>query len=305
MRRILLVDSDRENLELISRDLTEDGHTLQSSPTLDGALHRLRAWRPHLILLNLDIPELSSLETISKIRNASSDDYAAIIIISADMSVENMIHGLEAGADDYLTRPFRTQDLIARVRSMLHLKDLQDALKRANHRIEELTSTDDLTGAMNMRMLYRKGEEEIVRARRFRKPSSALLLNIDGFSTVNQTCGFALGSKVLQEVAIRIKQCLRSSDLVARVGADEFFIFLCETDLASAEFIAERLRDSIEATPFKNERQSAKLTACLGVGGLTPDLTQHKMGDLLHITTEALKSAKAGGPNRIEVYSFT
>lgn len=305
MRRILLVDSDRENVELISRDLTEDGHTLQTSADVDGALHRLRAWKPHLILLNLDMPELSGLDFISKIRNSTPDDYTAIIMISANMALENVTLSLEAGADDYLTRPFRTQDLIARVRSMLHLKDVQDALKRATHRIEELTSTDDLTGLMNMRILYRKGEEEIVRSRRFRKASTALLLNIDGFSSVNQTCGFSFGSKVLQEVAIRIKQCLRSSDMVARVGADEFFIFLCETDLASGQFIAERLRDSIEASPFKNERQSVKLTACLGVGGLTPDLTQHKMSDLLHITTEALRSAKAGGPNRIEVYSFT
>jgi diguanylate cyclase (GGDEF)-like protein len=221
------------------------------------------------------------------------------------MTLEDVSKGLSAGADDYLTKPFRAQDLISRIRAMLRLKEVQDSLKRANHRIEELSSTDDLTGLMNMRAAYRRGEEEIVRARRFRKPISSLLLNIDGFSHVNQTYGFVVGSHVLQEVALRIKQCLRSIDLVARIGADEFFVLLSETDLGSAEFMAERVRDSIQSSPFKNDKQSIKLTATLGVAGLTAEQTNQKMSDLLHITTEALRSAKANGANRLEVYSFT
>ena len=88
-------------------------------------------------------------------------------------------------------------------------------------------------------------------------------------------------------------------------GADEFFIFLAETDLGNAEFMAERIRDSIQSAPFKNEKRSVNITATLGVAGLTPDQTNQKMTDLLHLTTEALKSAKANGTNRIEVYSFT
>jgi diguanylate cyclase (GGDEF)-like protein len=153
--------------------------------------------------------------------------------------------------------------------------------------------------------MYRRGEEEIVRSKRFRKPVSSLLINLDGFVTVNQNIGFLAGSHVLQEVGNRIKQCIRSIDLVARVGADEFFVLLSETDLASAEFIAERARDSIQSLPFKNEKQTIKLTATIGVAGLTPDQSNQRMSDLLHCTTEALRSAKANGTNRIEVYSFT
>jgi len=226
-------------------------------------------------------------------------------LISGNMTLEDVVKGLEAGADDYLSQPFRAQDLISRIRAMLRMKETQDALKRANHRIEELSTTDDLTGLMNMRAVYRRGEEEILRSKRFRKPVSSLLLNIDGFSHVNQTYGFAAGSHILQEVASRIKQCLRSIDMVARVGADEFFILLSETDLGSAEFVAERVRDSIQSAPFKNEKQAIKLTATLGVAGLTHDQMNQRMSDLLHIATEALKSAKANGSNRIEVYSFT
>jgi len=305
MRRVLIVDEDRESVELLSKYLVSDGHTVQTASDPDAALHRLRAWKPHLILLEVNMPKLTNIELIPKIRSLTQDEYTSIILISGNMTLEDVVKGLEAGADDYLSQPFRAQDLISRIRAMLRMKETQDALKRANHRIEELSTTDDLTGLMNMRAVYRRGEEEILRSKRFRKPVSSLLLNIDGFSHVNQTYGFAAGSHILQEVASRIKQCLRSIDMVARVGADEFFILLSETDLGSAEFVAERVRDSIQSAPFKNEKQAIKLTATLGVAGLTHDQMNQRMSDLLHIATEALKSAKANGSNRIEVYSFT
>jgi diguanylate cyclase (GGDEF)-like protein len=122
---------------------------------------------------------------------------------------------------------------------------------------------------------------------------------------VNQNYSFIVGSHVLQEVALRLKQCLRSIDLVARVGADEFFVLLSDTDLAGAEFIAERVRDIIQSTPFKNDKQMIRLTATVGVAGLTSEHAEERMTDLLRIATEALRSAKANGANRVEVYSFT
>lgn len=305
MRRVLVVDDERENVELLSSYLSKDGHSVQSANDGESALHRLKAWKPHLVVLDVNMPKMTGIELIPKIRLLTQDEYTSIILVSSNMTPEDVAKGLDAGADDYLTKPFRVQDLMARIRTMLKFKEVQDSLRRANHRIEELSATDDLTGLMNMRCVYRKGEEEIVRAKRFRKPISCFLLNLDGFSSVNQTHGFLAGSHVLQELAIRIKSCLRSIDLVARVGADEFFVLLSETDLAGAEFMAERVRDSIQSTPFKNEKQSIKLTATLGVAGLSPDQTNQRMSDLLHIATEALRSAKANGTNRIEVYSFT
>lgn len=305
MRRILVMDEDREVIDLVTKNLSNDGYSVQTASDPEVTLHRLRAWKPHLILMDVKSPALASLDLIPKIRLLTPDEYTAIILISSAMKLEEVLKGLDSGADDYLSKPFRSEDLVARIRSMLRLKESQDSLRRANHRIEELNSTDDLTGLMNMRAAYRRGEDEIVRAKRFRKPVSAILLNLDGFSSVNQTYGFAVGSHVLQEIGTRIRSCIRSIDLVARVGADEFFILLCETDLAGAEFIAERIRDAIQSMPFKNEKQSIKLTATIGVAGLTADQTTQKMSDLLHITTEALRSAKANGTNRIEVYSFT
>ena len=129
-------------------------------------------------------------------------------------------------------------------------------------------------------------------------------MNLDQFSDVNQTTGFIAGNKVLQEVALRVRQCVRTLDLVARVGADEFFVLLSETDLSSAEFVAEQIRDAIQSTPFKTEKQALKLTTSVGVAGVTPDQGELRMAELFHHASEALKSAKANGANRIEIYSF-
>jgi two-component system cell cycle response regulator len=304
MKRVLVVDDDRENIELLTKYLAHEGLSVQSAADGESALHRLRAWKPHLILLDVHMPGVSGIELIPKIRAATEHDYVSVVLVSGATNLEDVNMGMTAGADDYLTKPFRSQELISRVRTMLRFKELQDQLRRANERIEELTSTDDLTGLLSFRSLYRRGEEEIQRSRRFKKPMSALLINLDAFSTVNQDYGFQFGTQVLQEAAKRLKKCIRNIDMVARIGADEYFVLLMETDLAGAEFVAERVRDAMQAEAYKNDKLSTRLTACIGVAGIASDQQDAKMSDLIHSASEALRSAKSAGPNKIEVYSF-
>jgi two-component system cell cycle response regulator len=309
MRRILVLDDDRENVEYLNGILSQEGHSIQAASDAEAALHRIKAWKPQLLLLNVNQPAPLLRDLILKVRAACSDDYLAIILLVGQTATVDMGNGgLDLGADDYLMKPFRAHELITRIRTMLHYKDTQDLLRRANHRIEEISSTDDLTGLMNMRTLHRKGEEEVLRSRRFKKPVSALLINLDRFSDINHKLGFQTGSAVLQEMGSRIKNSLRSIDMVARVGADEFFVLLVETDLANAEFMAERIRDGIQSQAFRDPKHTAELTTCIGVAGLNfaeseGDNQQH-ISDLFHFASEALRSAKAAGPNRIEIYSF-
>jgi two-component system, cell cycle response regulator len=309
MRRILVLDDDRENVEYLNGILSQEGHSIQAASDAEAALHRIKAWKPQLLLLNVNQPAPLLRDLILKVRAACSDDYLAIILLVGQTATVDMGNGgLDLGADDYLMKPFRSHELITRIRTMLHYKDTQDLLRRANHRIEEISSTDDLTGLMNMRTLHRKGEEEVLRSRRFKKPVSALLINLDRFSDINHKLGFQTGSAVLQDMGARIKNSLRSIDMVARVGADEFFVLLVETDLANAEFMAERIRDGIQSQAFRDQKHAAELTTCIGVAGLNfaeseGDNQQH-ISDLFHFASEALRSAKAAGPNRIEIYSF-
>jgi two-component system cell cycle response regulator len=304
MKRVLVVDDDRENIDLLTQYLSHEGLSVQSAADAESALHRLKAWKPHLILLDVNMPGTSGIELIPKIRAITEHDYVSVVLISGAMTLEDVNKGMNAGADDYLTKPFRSQELISRVRMMLKFKEVQDQLRRANERIEELTSTDELTGLLSFRTLYRRGEEEILRSRRFKKPISALLVNLDKFSRVNQDNGFQFGTHVLQEAGKRLKKCVRNIDMVARIGADEFFVLLMETDLAGAEFVAERVRDALQAEAYKNDKLSVQLTASIGVAGITAEQQDSKMSDLIHSASEALRSAKATGTNKIEVYSF-
>ncbi|MGK5084820.1 diguanylate cyclase [Bdellovibrionota bacterium FG-1] len=304
MKRVLVVGPDREIIEHTTKILSNESISVQSATDSESALHRLRAWKPHLILLDDRIFTGGAVEWISKIRSVSEGHYSSILLIVDSAQLKRVVEGVQTGTDDHLGRPFQDHDLILRVRALLRFKELQDQLRRANDRIDELTSTDELTGLLSFRTLYRRGEEEILRSRRFRKPISSLILNLDDFSKINQDFGFQFGSNVLQEVAKRLKACIRSIDLVARIGADEFFILLMETDLAGAEFVAERVRDALQAQPYKNDKTSTPLTTCIGVAGITADQQEAKMSDLTHSASEALRSAKAAGPDKIEVYSL-
>ena len=304
MKRVLIVDDDRENIELITQYLSQESLSVQSAGDAESALHRVRAWKPHLVLLDSNMSGMSALDVIPKIRASAEHDYVSVVLISAAMTLDDVTRGFNAGADDHLAKPFRSQDLISRVRMMLKFKEMQDHLSRANDRVEQLTSTDDLTGLLSFKTLYRRGEEELLRSRRFKKPISALIINLDRFSKVNQEFGFQFGTHVLQEVGKRLKICIRNIDMIARIGADEFFVLLMETDLAGAEFVAERARDAIESQPYRNEKLSTQLTACIGVAGVTATQRDAKMSNLIHSASEALRSAKSIGTNKIEVYSF-
>ncbi len=303
-KRILIVDDDRETLDTLTEYVTREGHSVTSASDAESALHRIRAWKPHLILLDINMPGVSGLDLIPRIRSITQEDYASIILVSAGLEIEGVIQGLDHGGDDYLSKPFRSTELITRLRTMLRMKELQDNLRRYQHRIEELSNTDDLTGLLNMRALYRRAEEEIQRCRRFRKPISALLINLDQFSAVNENADFIFGNTVLREVAVILKKCVRTMDLVARVGADEFFVLLPETDLAGAEFVAERVREAIHAAEFKADKFVAKVTTCIGVAGFTNEHVGMGMGELFANCNESLRSAKVSGTNRVEIYSF-
>ncbi|MBY0471043.1 diguanylate cyclase [bacterium] len=303
-RRILVVEQDKDMVQQLTESLSKEGHNVTHADDADTTLHRVQAWKPHLILLNTKTPGLTNYDLIPKLRRTTQDDYVSVILLSEEVPFEEVLKGFEAGADDHLLKPIKTQELLSKVRIMLKMKELQDSLRRANHRIEELSTISEVTGLLNMKALYRKGEEEIVRCRRFKKPISALLVNLDKFSVVNESNDFIFGSRVLREVGARIKQCVRNIDMVGHVGADEFLILLLETDLAGAEFVAERIRDSIQSSEFRVEKHFAKITSCIGVAGLSRDRSDGKMADLLRNAGEALRSAKAAGTNRIEIYSF-
>ena len=306
MGRILIVDSDHDSSDLIQHALGQEGHSFQVAQDVDTALHRIRAWKPQVVLLDDALTEGGTIDVAGKIRSLSPDDYISVILLSASTQLPQMDNS-DSGRhapDDLVNRPFRAQELAMRVRSMMRFKESMDSLRRANHRIEELSQTDPITGLLNVPAFFRKAEEEILRSRRFRKPMSLLAANLDGFRSVNEAGGFSFGNLVLREAGKRVRECVRNIDFVGRLGADEYLIFLVETDLAAAEFLAERIRDSIRTQMFKSDRATAQVTCSIGIAGFNHDQSEQTLNDLVRLSLEALRSAKSGGRDQVEIYSF-
>ncbi len=311
-RRVLIVDDDMEQIKSLTELLTREGNVVNYANDAEGALHRVRAWEPNIILLDVQMPGESGIELIPKIRSIPFQEYCAIMLVSANADSETIIGGLEAGADDYLTKPYRLQDILVRLRVLGRLKDLNDTIRRSQVRIEELATTDGLTHLLNWTAFIKKGEEEILKTKRFRKPTTLMWLDVDGFGKLNQGRDFTFGNFVLQELSKILRQKLRSNDLLARVGGDEFAVLLPETDLSGGQMVAERMLDAVQKHGFRLDKETAQLTVSIGVSGyIPPQMTEGTVPmpdcnfmDLLRFSFEAMRQAQESGGAKIEVYSF-
>lgn len=301
-RKILIVDDDITNRDLIAQALEHEGYQVQKAEDGGSGLARIQEWKPHLVLLDMNMPGLNGLETLIRLR--SSDDYVSVMFVSGNSKRDDIIRGLDAGADDYVTKPFDLLELLARVRAQLRTKDLNDKLKRANDRLKELVDIDDLTGLFNMRSLYKKLDFEIERARRYNRGVAVIMMDLDYFKRVNDQNDHLFGSHVLAEVGKIIRENIRKVDFAARYGGDEFLVALTEANSQGAQAFANRLRLRIEETIFKNDFFSLQLTASLGLAMINPFEVDIDARSLVRYADRALYKAKEGGRNRVEIFDL-
>ncbi len=301
-RRILVVDDDTSTRAIVAKALEYEGYQVRQAESGHEGLRILNEWSPHLVLLDVNMPGLNGIETLARLR--VRDEYVSVIFVSADCMRDDIVRGLDAGADDYVCKPFDVMELMSRVRSQLRIKDLNDNLKRANERLKELVDIDDLTGLFNMRSLYKRLDFEIERARRYNRSVSAIMMDLDHFKKVNDQHDHLFGSFVLSEVGKIIRTNIRRVDFGARYGGDEFLIVLTEISLDGAKTFANRLRGKIAETTFQNDKDSMKLTASLGLALANPNEVDIDARHLVRCADRALYAAKANGRNRVEVYDF-
>lgn len=297
-RRILVVDDDPASLKLVSSALEYEGYQVEKGGSGADALQKMNEWRPHLVLLDVSMPGLNGIETLRKLRDR--DEYVSCIFVSGKSETEDVIRGLDTGADDYVRKPFDTLELLARVRSQLRIKDLNDKLKRANNKLKELVDIDDLTGLFNMRSLFKKLDFELDRARRYDRSVCVLMMDMDHFKNVNDSNDHLFGSYVLSEIGKIIKENIRKVDFAARYGGDEFLIVLTEIQMDGARLFAERLRQKIKERQFKNDSYSIRLTASIGFALASPQKAEVDARTLVRYADRALYRAKANGRDRVE-----
>ncbi|HEX4925865.1 MAG TPA: diguanylate cyclase [Bdellovibrionales bacterium] len=295
-RRVLVVDDDNENCKLIHEALTNEGFDVRTANSGHEAMDVLTEWSPQLVLLDQDMPGMTGLETLRMLRKGHYD--VDVMFVSANLSPKMVSDALEAGADDYIRKPFSFRELCSRVKVRFRIRDLRDDLQGANQKLFELSQRDDLTGLYNMRSMYERIDHELRRAKRTNKSVSCVMMDMDYFKTVNDGHDHLFGSFVLKEVGSLIKNGIREVDFAARYGGDEFLVVLCDTDQEGTKIFTERLRKTVQNHFFTDGKDGMKLTISIGyaVSTLGGETTAR---DLVRIADHALYEAKERGRNRV------
>jgi diguanylate cyclase (GGDEF)-like protein len=301
-RRILAVDDDPDSLSLVTKALEWEGYKVESAHSGEEALRKITKWEPNLVLLDVNMPGINGLQTLEFLRG--SPDYISTIFVSGSSNTEDVVKGLDAGADDYICKPYNPIELLSRVRCQLRIKDIRDELKKANAKLKELVEIDDLTGLFNMRSLYDRLDHELQRAARYNRAVAVIMMDMDHFKSANDENDHLFGSFVLAQVGKIIRNNIRRVDFGARYGGDEFLITLCEINYENACVFAERLRKVIEEHVFQNDKHTKKLTASIGMAVTPVGRSLVDARTLVREADRALYTAKEKGRNCVHTVNL-
>jgi diguanylate cyclase (GGDEF)-like protein len=296
--RILIVDDHEDNIELLRARLESRGFECTSARDGVEALAAVEQNPPDLMLLDLMMPRIDGFEVARRIKSNPNLPFIPIIVQTALDGVEHKVEGLTAGADDYITKPINFAELEARVRSMLRIKRLQEALERANTELTRLATTDGLTGVYNRGHIEQRLAEMFEHSDRLHEPLSCVMFDLDHFKLVNDEYGHPAGDAVLRQFADVLMGVARDIDKVGRYGGEEFMVLLPGPVLEAAVTFAERARLEVEQHLFRTDGTTLRRTVSCGVAGWPHPGIQHRE-HLVRAADDALYVAKALGRNRV------
>jgi two-component system cell cycle response regulator len=290
--KVLVAEDDPVSRHLLKVTLSTTGY--ETSLVADGA-EALRVLEqedsPKLVILDWMMPHMDGVEVCRAIRMRTAEPYVYIILLTAKGHQEEINEGLEAGADDYITKPFDLQELKARLRVGKRILELHEQLvSQATH--------DSLTSLLNRSAIFEVLQKELIRSVREKTPVTAIMTDLDHFKHVNDAYGHLAGDAVLREAGRRLSASLRAYDAVGRYGGEEFLVVAPSCSVAGGAELAERLRESICGAPIDALGHTIAVTMSFGVAA-SCKVTQ--ASQLLHVADEALYAAKEAGRNRVEV----
>jgi two-component system cell cycle response regulator len=297
---VVIVEDDANVCALLRTRLERVGYHVATAESLTGAREILRTQPCDVLILDRGLPDGDGLELCRELRNGDPHTAGYILILSGESSEDSKVEALDQGADDYVTKPFQMPELLARIRAGLRIVWLQKQLIAANERLEHLSRTDALTGLPNKRALDEQLGREFEECRRYDRPMSIVMIDVDRFKSFNDTYGHSTGDSVLQHVAARMATISRQSDFLARSGGEEFVAILPETTLPDAVQFAEKLRLAIATNPLSVGGSPLGVTISLGVASI-PHSRFENPEALLRAADQALYRAKKNGRNRVDM----
>ncbi|TLN21553.1 diguanylate cyclase, partial [bacterium] len=321
VQEVLVVDDSPTMRAMLYDILSAGGHRIRQAENGRIALEEIAQKEPDLVVLDVMMPEMDGHAACKKIRELHG--YIPVLMVTAKGAAEDLVKGLEAGADDIIAKPFEPIELSARVSSLLRIRALHQrlytqnielesknkelermakALNRANKELTLLSVTDGLTKSYNHRHFQERFKAEFARAERYGTFLSVILIDIDHFKKVNDTYGHPVGDQVLVRLVEILQESVRKEDLVARYGGEEFVLMLPETSGPRSLLLARRIRERVESELVRIDAGLAvAFTVSLGVACYEPSGQIANAEELIAKADAALYRAKENGRNRAEL----
>jgi diguanylate cyclase (GGDEF)-like protein len=297
--RVLAVDDSPIYHKLVEQSLSGERSSLLFAKNGRAALDLFAEHRPAVVITDWDMPDISGLELCRRIRLDFQGFHCHLILLTANTDKAQVIEGLAAGADDYLTKPFHSGELVARVEVGRRIVELHREVEAKNRLLEEMALTDSLTGLLNRRAVDVWASCQLSAAARHDFSFWVVMIDLDFFKKVNDTYGHDAGDTVLKVFADILKSHSRQSDICARLGGEEFLLMVTHADKEGMKTTVERIRTQFENTSITFEDKTITATASFGIAGFRgskpPD-----WNTLVTRADTALYTAKHKGRNRTE-----
>lgn len=294
--KILIADDDAVSRTMLKSALVHWGYDVVTAENGAQAWEILaEADAPPMAILDWVMPQMTGPEVCRRVRETHREPYTYILLLTSKNTKDETVEGLEAGADDYVVKPFDRHELQVRLRAGKRIIDLQFDLLRAREELRERANKDLLTMLPNRSAISAALEQELARCHRDRRTVGVILLDVDYFKKINDTHGHFAGDAVLRETAARLRANMRPYDQVGRYGGEEFLVVLPNCDLDQASHQAERMRAKLHSASMMVDGAEIQVSASFGV--TVSDGSQRNPDVFVRVADEALYRAKAGGRN--------
>lgn len=299
--KVLIADDDPISCRILESKLIHWGYEVIVCSDGLGAWDVLRTeGAPQLAIIDWMMPGMDGLEICRVVREQTSAPYTYILLLTAKDRKEDILTGLSAGADDFLSKPFDSHELDVRLRIGRRILDLESGLLRSREALRLQATHDPLTGVWNRGAAIQSFETELHRSHREGKPIALIMADIDHFKLVNDTYGHLAGDAALREVCRRMRRLMRNYDTIGRYGGEEFLIVLPGCDAAEAQHIAERIREKIGGHRVNTLEGKIDVTISLGVAS-GDGIQKLDANALIRAADAALYRSKRNGRNRVTV----
>jgi diguanylate cyclase (GGDEF)-like protein len=298
---VLVADDSVVSRKLIEQSLSGKNYSLVFANTGHEAIELFTKHDPAIVIVDWIMPDLTGIEICRHIR-AAQKSYTYVVILTAMSRKEKLVEGLSAGADDFLTKPFDSDELVARMGVGTRIVQLHKELEAKNRLLEELAVTDALTNLPNRRGIEGWANRQLSAAARYGFTFWLVLADLDNFKTINDRFGHHAGDAVLIQFAELLRTNTRRSDICGRIGGEEFLFVVTHSTAENTHILVDRIRTEFNQTLFDFEGQPASVSASFGIAEYKLDVDQ-TLSDLIRQADIAMYEAKRFGRNRVEFSS--